>query len=80
MNEPWKIDEATAIDELQALSKNAKRWLEDRIGNNLASITGYCAIGMVQKVPAVSDKMIEDFNKIGCFELQKIRAGKEDKA
>jgi hypothetical protein len=74
MSQPWEIDEATAIDELKALSKNAKRWLEDRIGNNLAAITGYCAIGREHMVPAVSDKLIADFNQIGCFEMQRLRA------
>lgn len=77
---PGLINEGQAISELAALSKNAKRWLEDRIGNNLCAITGCCAVGMVSKVPAISDKMIEDFTRIGCFELQRMRGfgGKEE--
>ncbi len=67
------MDEREAIAELSCLSDNAKRYLEDRIGNGLAAMVGYSSIGMPAKVEEASDKLIAELGRIDIFHLQNIR-------
>lgn len=69
------MDETEAISELKCLSDNAKRWLEDRIGNGLAAMVGYGSIGMPNKIEQASDAMVNDLGKIGIFEMQNQKRG-----
>ena len=63
------IDEEAAKKELTALSRNARRWLEDRVGNRLCAISGFTSIGMHHRVEEGVEGLMEDFQKIGCFAL-----------
>lgn len=67
------MDETEAIAELRCLSENAKRWIEDRVGNYCNTTVGLSTIGMAHKIPDHAERMIGDFQRIGCFTLQGLR-------
>lgn len=64
------MNEPEAIAELTCLSDNAKRWIEDRIGNKLGIMTEYASLGMPHKVHTAADELLKDMNRFGCFERQ----------
>jgi hypothetical protein len=64
------MDEGEAIAELQCLSDNAKRWLEDRVGNRLQYLVGGISLGTPVMMDKAIDGLIKDMNRFGCFERQ----------
>jgi len=66
-----KINDEEAIAELSGLSRNAKGYLEDRIGNRLGGMVGFASLGMANKVEKASEALITDLQKIGCFTFRR---------
>lgn len=66
------MDETEAIAELQCLSKNAKDWIEDRVGNWVSQVSLYSGLGSAQKAEKAADALLHDLQRVGCFEMQRL--------
>lgn len=62
------IDEAAALAELSGLSRNAKLWLMDRIGNRMNIIQNFSGMGVTAPVQKAVEGLIDDMKKIGLFD------------
>ena len=67
------MDEAAAIAELSGLSKNARLWLMDRIGNRLQGVTLNNSLGRCAQVEKAIDGLMNDMQRIGLFEMRRLR-------
>jgi hypothetical protein len=71
------VDEAAAIEELKDISRNARLYLMDRIGNNLQAIHLCNDMGRSADVSRAADRLLVDMKKIGLFELYRTRGGED---
>ena len=66
-----RVNDEAAINELRGLSRNARAYLEDRIGNRLGGMVGFASLGIAAKVEEASAALITDLQKIGCFTFRR---------
>lgn len=62
------LDEAAAIAELTALSKNARLWLMDRIGNRLNAYVCSHYVDNLARARESTNGLMSDMQRIGLFE------------
>jgi hypothetical protein len=65
------VDETAAKEELKGISRNARLYLMDRIGNGLCVIRGSVEIGRTQNILPAVDRLMVEMKAIGLFELHK---------
>jgi hypothetical protein len=63
------IDENSAIEELKNISRNARLFLMDRIGNNLHVIGINNDMGRPEVVAVAVDRFMCEMQRLGMFEL-----------
>ena len=57
-----------AIEELSALSNEAKEYLNHHLGNSLSGILGYAKLGKYKEIEKLVWHVIDDFEKAGIRE------------